>query len=97
MQQQHRDRKKKSCPQYVTEIWMGSYFAAVGWCCVITNKSEIKSTNSEVNAHRNGAYLTHAMPNHAHMATEAHGKTPKYAHFFRVFRVIPWLFITLGA
>jgi hypothetical protein len=37
--------------------------------------------------------LTRVMPNDVHIATEAHG----IYLFFRAFRVIPWLFIRLGA
>jgi hypothetical protein len=30
------------------------------------------------------------------MATEPHGETRNISAFFRAFRVVPWLFITLG-
>ena len=45
----------------------------------------------------NGAYLTPVMPNDTRMATELHGKIPNIGFSFRVFRVIPRLFIGPGS
>jgi hypothetical protein len=36
------------------------------------------------------------LPDHTPMATESHGKIRNTGSSFRVFRVIPWLFIGLG-